>query len=291
MMDTVRRWLKRPLAEDFSFRNQGVLSLQGGLYVFLFLFFWIGRPSDWPQVGILFLLGLGCVLATLVANWLVPKILPRVYDEEQWTIGRHLLHTLFVLLCISLANQSILYLIGEGRPSFWVMYAYVTLVGFFPITLGVLIMERRRLKRYLEHARTANERIDQLHQPAADLTEAEMPAVIDLVASSGKERLSLLPNQLLYLESTANYVEIHYLNFMFPQQTTLRSTLKEMETALAEHPQVFRCHRAFIVNLKAVQQVEGNARGYQLTMSGSERQIPVSRSYLEAFDRRMRQLA
>ncbi|WP_266366102.1 LytR/AlgR family response regulator transcription factor [Tellurirhabdus rosea] len=289
MLTKISQFFNRPLAEDFSFRYQFRLALQAGFYVALLLFF-LGGPPDASRVLSAGLFGLGCFAATVLANCLIPALLPRIYNEESWTVWRQILHTLFVLLCISAVNQTLLWALNQSRPPFWAMYVYVTVIGFFPITLGVLLMERRRLKRNIEHARTANEQIDRLHHPVPEVAD-EMPEVLELVSTNGKERLSLLPNQLLYVESTGNYVEVHYLNFMFPQTATLRSTLKEIEEALANQPQFLRCHRAFIINLKAVEKTEGNARGYQLTLSGSQRQIPVSRSYLEAFDERMQALS
>jgi hypothetical protein len=233
------------------------------------------------------LIGLGCFFPLMLANWLVPKLLPSIYDEERWTIGKHILQTLVVMFCITCFNQLALSLVNLLRPSFWVMYAYVTMIGFFPITLGLLVAERRRLKRNMAHAQTANQQLDKLHQPQP---VTEMPEVVSLSSENGKEQLNLLPNQLIYIESMGNYVEVHWLNMMFPQKTVLRNTLKDLEAALQQHPQFLRCHRAFIINLKAVSRTEGNARGYQLTISGSEREIPVSRSYLDAFDTRMSQL-
>src|SRR5207237_9569732 len=108
-----------------------------------------------------------------------------------------------------------------------------------------------------------NAQLDKLHKPAPLAAAPELPKGIVLAAENGKEKLNLLPNQLVYLESVGNYVDVYWLNLMFPQNTVLRSTLKEMEVALHEHPKFFRCHRAFIVNLKAVHKTEGNARGYQ----------------------------
>ncbi|MBC8153486.1 MAG: LytTR family transcriptional regulator, partial [Bacteroidetes bacterium] len=211
----------------------------------------------------------------------------QVYDEDRWTVGKHSLHVLLVLFCISAGNQAVLVLTNNPHPPFWQMYLTVTVIGFFPTTLGLFLAERRRLKRNLAHAQTLNAQLDRLHRPAPVPAAPVLPKGVELTAENGKDKLSLLPNQLIYLESVGNYVEVHWLNMVFPQKTMLRNTLKEMERALRDHPQFFRCHRAFIVNLKAVNKTEGNARGYQLTMSGSGQSIPVSRGYVDAFDARM----
>jgi LytTr DNA-binding domain len=292
MIQRVRAFLYRPLAEDFSPKTQAWLSLQAGVYVFILLLLFGGNTGyNTPPLRLFGLFGLGCAFSSWVANAIVPRLFPQIYDEDNWTVGRHALHILLVLLFVTAGNQLTLVLLHLNGPPFLTMYLIVTAVGFFPISVGVMVAEQRRLKRNLAHAEQLNAQLNQLHQMVpATPAEPELPKGILLTGETGKERLSLLPNQLIYVESVGNYVEVHWLNFMFPQKTVLRSTLKDVEAALAEHPQCFRCHRAFLVNLRAVSHTTGNARGYQLTMSGSNRNIPVSRAYLAAFDARMKSL-
>lgn len=272
-------------------RHQARLSAQAAGYVFLFLFLFAGgNTGHYPRWLVLGTLAVGCGLSSLVANVVVPRLFPAYYDEERWTVKRHIGHVLLVLLFVALGNQAILWLFGLDAPPFLMMYLIVTAIGFFPVSLGIMLAERRRLKRNLEQAQQLNRQLDRLHNvpsTTAPTTEPTLPRSISLVSDSGKDRLNLLPNQLIYVESVGNYVEVHWLNFMFPQKTVLRSTLKDVEAALADQPQFFRCHRAFIINLRAVSYTTGNARGYQLTMSGSNREIPVSRTYVAAFDARL----
>ncbi len=293
MLSKIRQFFNRPLAEDFGFRHQLSASLQAGLYVFLFLWLLGGSQFGAGQSPVLMLalFGLGCVVAAFVANYGIPQLLPQLYDEDRWTVGRHALHTLLVLLCISAANQLILWATGNYYPYFWRMYGMVTAIGFFPITVGVLLAEQRRLKRNLAQAKTLNTQLDKLHQPAPAPEVPDSPKGISLKSDTGKESLNLLPNQLLYVESVGNYVEVHWLNFMFPQKTVLRSTLRTVEDVLTDQPQFFRCHRAFLVNLKAISHTTGNARGYLLKLTGSEREVPVSRSFVKDFETRMAELS
>ncbi|WP_375445789.1 LytTR family DNA-binding domain-containing protein [uncultured Fibrella sp.] len=293
MIERIRKWLNQPLAEDFSWRTQGWLSVQAGLYVFLFLVVFNGGSGNWlSRLPINALLAVGCSVSSLLANTVAARLFPVWYDEDRWTVGRHALHVLFVLFVVLVGNEFILAACQLPGPPFLTMYLMVTLIGFVPVFVGVMLAERRRLTRNLAQAQQLNAQLDQLHQPNVPETqsEPELPTGILLTGETGKERLSLLPNQLIYVESVGNYVEVHWLNFMFPQKTVLRSTLKEVEAATTHDPQLFRCHRAFLINLRAVSHTTGNSRGYQLTMSGSNREIPVSRSYLAAFNARMAQL-
>lgn len=294
MLQTLRSFLNRPLAENFDARTQFLLALQSGLYVFLLAGLLNGAFRGGKVLIAIVGLSLGCVAMVSLANIVLPRLLPVVYDEDRWTVGRHMLHTLWVLLLISISNELILDVSGIGRPSFGKMYLMVTTIGLFPIMLGVFMAEQRRLKRNLAQAQVLNQ---QLHrQPAAPvaqpepLPDATLPqSVVQLVSESGRERLSLSPSQLRYVASVDNYVEVHWVNGGVVQKTVLRSTLKDVATALGQHLQFFRCHRAFVVNLSAVVHADGNARGYQLTLDGVSETVPVSRSFLSAFDGRLKE--
>jgi len=296
MLRRITDFLNRPIAEEFSFRVHLPLSLQAGVYVFLFVSLMNGSFRSVSALAITGLLSVGCVGAVLLTNVVIPKLLPAFYDEDRWTVGRHCTHTLFVLFVISCTNQLILAWLDSRGPSFGQMYLLVTLIGFFPIMLGVFVAEQRRLKRNLSHAQTMNEQLAQgpvspAQQPpdkviARPIGNVSKPVL--LTSDSGKERLSLQPDQLLCVESVGNYVEVYWVDGGQAQKTTLRATLKDIADTLAGYPQFLRCHRAFLVNLNAVRRTEGNARGYQLTLAGLESRVPVSRSYLETFDARFR---
>ncbi|WP_234734036.1 LytR/AlgR family response regulator transcription factor [Tellurirhabdus bombi] len=284
----VKKGLNDPIVENFSWKGSLMFSLQASIYI-AFVLFIINHGMNQAQPLLMAaLFALGSFFSLLPANWGMPKMLPATYDEERWTVGKHILHTLFVAFCITGLNQLLLGLAEYSLSPFWVMFAQIILMGALPITLGLLIIKRRRLKRNEANAQTANQQLDRLHQPQS---VTEMPEVVSLRSQNGEESLNLLPNQLIYLESVDNQVEVHWLNMMFPQKTVLHNTLKELEVALNQHPQFLRCDQSFIVNLKAVDEVEGNVRGYQLTLSGSAREIPVSSSYLNAFDARIKQLS
>lgn len=297
MLRSLHQFLNRPVAEDFGFANQFRQSLFSGVYVFAFVYLFGGGHTDgWPRAGLLALFGIGCVFATLTANWIVPSLFPTLYDEDRWTIGRQIIQVLFVLLCISLVNQFILWVLALSRSPFWQMYASVTLIGFFPISVGVFVNEQRRLKRNLAHAQLLNQQLARLTVdspvPAPAISES-MPETGPVVLSSenGRDKLSLLPDQLRYVESVGNYVDVYWLHLGTLQKTVLRSTLKDIEATLASSPDFLRCHRAFLVNLRAVSHADGNARGYQLTLTDVPNRIPVSRSFVDTFDARFDALA
>ncbi len=87
--------------------------------------------------------------------------------------------------------------------------------------------------------------------------------------------------ELLYIEAVGNYVKIHQWCNDKVVTETLRNTLKNVEEKLHHYPTVKRCHRAFIVNMKRVEQMTGHAGSVQLQVEHCETAIPVSRSNIQ----------
>lgn len=97
---------------------------------------------------------------------------------------------------------------------------------------------------------------------------------------TSRESLSLpSADDILYVESDANYVNVYYLAGDALQRKTLRATLKSVEEQLRDCPSMLRCHRAFIVNMNRVVSVSGNSQGYRLRVQMTDAEVPVSRQY------------
>ena len=288
MLHRIARFLNRPLSGDFSFRPQLIGAVRGGAVVFGVMLLFTSPPvttdrSAW--FGTLLLLTVGVSIAAFVAGYVVPKLLPGFYDETRWTVWKYGLHVPMLLLLVSISNQTVLWLTGLAYPSFGAMYLNVLAFGVFPVSLDILLAEQQRLRRTLAHAQALNAQLPSAPTPApVSTTPSREPEKIVLSSENERDRLLLRPDQLRYVESVGNYVEVHWLNASIVQKTVLRTTLKDVATRLASYPQFLRCHRAFLVNLTAVTHTEGNARGYQLTLADIAAPIPVSRSYLDAFD-------
>ena len=63
--------------------------------------------------------------------------------------------------------------------------------------------------------------------------------------------------------------------------------MKKAEETTLPFSGLFRCHRAFIINLDKVTHVEGNAQGYKLRIQDYEELIPVSRNLSAEFSDRL----
>lgn len=96
-----------------------------------------------------------------------------------------------------------------------------------------------------------------------------------------KESVALYPNDILYLESSGNYVKINFLADNVLKVKQIRTTISRLEAELHEYPYLIKCHRAFIVNTQHITKIEGNSQGLKLQIKHMIEEIPVSRSYIK----------
>jgi DNA-binding LytR/AlgR family response regulator len=90
-------------------------------------------------------------------------------------------------------------------------------------------------------------------------------------------------SSLVCIESEGNYVNTWYLEEGKIVRLLIRNTIKEIEKQIEDAPSLFKCHRAFIVNLAYIENVSGNSQGYRLKIKYLEQDIPVARNYSKSF--------
>jgi len=95
----------------------------------------------------------------------------------------------------------------------------------------------------------------------------------------GALMLSILLEDLLYIESADNYVVIHYTTNGKTKTYLLRNSLKNLEFLLRKSP-VARCHRSFLVNFNRVKVIRRSKEGLMLEIDVADSpDIPVSKSF------------
>jgi hypothetical protein len=116
---------------------------------------------------------------------------------------------------------------------------------------------------------------------------AETPAfsdsprnMIPFYDDKGILKFSIKKENLLYLESAENYVNICYLNKGKVSKYLLRDTLKKLEENFSG-TEFIRCHRCYIVNFEKVKVIRKDKDGLKLEFDNpSVTDIPVSKTYV-----------
>lgn len=106
--------------------------------------------------------------------------------------------------------------------------------------------------------------------------------IVNFSDDKGQLKLSVDIDNLLYVESADNYVNIYYSNKGKFSRFMLRSTLKSIEDTFSECDLV-RCHRSYVVNFNKVKVLRKEKSGLFIDLDfANSPEIPVSKTYAES---------
>jgi len=147
-----------------------------------------------------------------------------------------------------------------------------TLVLLLPYVISWLYFSWKEKSALLEHIG---------HEKIADIHAKTLIAFPD---EKGDLKISIMLENLLYIESADNYATIYYLNKSRLSRFLLRNSLKWMEENLTKETPLVRCHRSYIVNIDKVKILKKIKGGLVLELDAeSTPDIPVSKTYYEVF--------
>ncbi|HVN59153.1 MAG TPA: LytTR family DNA-binding domain-containing protein [Bacteroidales bacterium] len=120
------------------------------------------------------------------------------------------------------------------------------------------------------------ELLEDIHS-VADTSRDMIPFYDDKAAL----KFSVKKENLLYLESSENYITICYLNKGKVSKYLLRDTMKKMEENFSG-TDIIRCHRSYMVNFGKVKVIRRDRDGLKLEIDNpGVIDIPVSKTYVE----------
>ena len=121
----------------------------------------------------------------------------------------------------------------------------------------------------------------QLQRLESNPVGADTKKMIPLFDEKGVLRFSVKVENLLYIESADNYVNIFYIDKGKTVRFTLRNSIKRLESLL-KSVEVIRCHRSYMVNFEKVKILRKDREELILELDGpSNIEIPVSKTYAQ----------
>lgn len=216
--------------------------------------------------------------------YLIPQWLGISKRRSEWTIAKNLLHlsAFFLMTGTGIFFYDFHVISGYTTTEYGGAYFRERLgadlfgvfaIGIFPLFVAYLLEKNYLLKKHL------NETL-YLSQNTATETHDQQPDE-PLIALNGdtKESLNVCPNQIVYIESSGNYVNIYYHKDKM-ERKAIRTTIKKIEEQLSSFDYFTRCHRAYIINLNYLVKFGRNELGYRITLKNCADEIPVSRTYI-----------
>lgn len=300
--------LKKLLAKPFPLtegvKKKFIAAFAFGIFVFFFLYFFkpFGIGTFTAKQILFYALGFGGVtFAIMFINLLIlDRIFPSFFREEKWTVGREIFITLVHIAFIGLGNYlfSAMLSITDASLNRLLYFEFISIcIGVFPVVVWTLLKENRLLKQSREEAKTFDPLLHQEKLIATVKTKPEeaqsgRTTVSSIIFTSESETATIKaePEQVFFISSADNYIKVYLSEVNTIVTKLLRSSLKRTEDDLKYHPQFYRCHRAYIVNLQKVTSVTGNARGLKLTLENCPEEVPVSRLLNDEIKLKLQQL-
>lgn len=231
-----------------------------------------------------FLCGYGLVSFLVLAFNVLFVI--KFFSKYIWTIKLHILWRLWVVFYLGLANYIYTYFILGHLHFSWlgilIFQLYTMLIAVVPITILVLITQNRLLKTNQINAEIINGNLNLHHH-----TDTESTNKFTFTADNEKNQFTISPVNLAFIESIGNYIHIHYYKEHEICTAILRSNLTKAVRIIENQPYLIKCHRAFIVNLNHIEDVQGNAQGYRVKIKKSKGEVYVSRQFTKVFKARI----
>lgn len=263
------------------------------LFVSLFvgLFMLVFQPFGLQYVQIEYkswsLLGYGLVTGMLLLFnlFFLPWLFKTTFREEGWTVGKQILYLSWIVLSISIANYAYSILVSifdwMGFSGFLSFILFTFSIALLPISAITFATQYIYLKRNLAASSEIN------HSITKSLKGLEHNSR-QITLKSGNLKHQFDIENLILFESEGNYIKVFFREDGQTKTKLLRKTMKELNEIIQAQT-LFRCHRAYMINIFFIESVKGNSQGLSLSMKHLDKSIPVSRSNINTFKTLMNQ--
>jgi len=261
-------------------KSENGISLKISFGIFLFILFFQPFSLDGEDFNshILHISGFSVILYTIIV--IVRVLSSLIFDLNREIHGNTIFPEYFngiVIFLLSVVAFAFYgnYVAGIGF-SFTVAFRLIIICLFPPFILS-LNDNLRNLKKRNEEL--VNEK-KYIQKQVEEFEEDILNKTIEFTTDANNETLSLTVNDVVYVKSSDNYVEIVYRDFDSYKKKLLRNTLKNIELQIRQYSNFIRCHRTCIVNVHFIEKLHRSAGNQWLTIKGYDVRLPVSRQYL-----------
>ncbi len=227
---------------------------------------------------LLFVTGIGVLVFLLefIIFILIPFLIPKWFKMSEWESGPPFFLSSIFLILTSTALVFYIRYVGMVQLSLYIMFK-VILVCLFPLIVLVILYKNKSLERIISILKDQNKFY---FSKIKEYEEMGIEEEIDFISENKSDKLTLNFKNIISIKSADNYIEINYLEKGIMEKKLLRSTLKNIESQLANQKNFIRCHRTTIVNSLYIEKMTTTYNGSYLKMSYIEEKIPVSRQYV-----------
>ena len=198
-------------------------------------------------------------------------LLPVRRRIHTWRIWHEALAILVMVLLIGLCN----FFLASVVVDFPIRLEYCLMFVYWTLLIGVIVCG---VSIAVSYHRSLRDRLDAMLEKTTE-EQKDVQVTVHDTRVRGND-LTLPINDLLYIEAQKNNVAVCYLKDGELERAEMQTTLAAVLADLAEYPNIFQCHRSFVVNVNSISAARGNSNGYTLELGDGLAAVPVSRSYV-----------
>lgn len=235
----------------------------------------INSTNYFMYSSLMVLIGMVVVsLSRVIMNFVVKKVQLTYPDYVLWLVSDAVVLSIFYVFVAYKVGFVDNFLNDNPDMTTWEAIfaifrkstANTVMMLLIPYTISLLFLDNQYLKN----------RVKELNDKVPESN------IIHLKDEKGEIRLSINVENILYAESSDNYVIIKYINNDQLVDFFLRTNLKKLSDDLQDTP-IKRCHRSFMINLLHVTSLKKDQTDFIIQFdTTSIKDINVSKTYQEA---------
>lgn len=284
MFKKIIEWFNKPYY--FNESNTFKFNVSIGIGAIIFILLTIFRPADIKNTPIspdLFrlLVSLITVFNLLFFFFIVVRLFPKFFNNDNWTVGRHFTTIICLIMFSSIIRWWFVnYILKESHPNiigFFKMVYYSFIIGILPTLTYIYFDEKYHYKKFKKES-------DEIMASKTNIADDDdissiSKKIITIYSTNKNDSISFKINDLLYVTTESNYASFYIKENKEIKEYILRLQLKVVEEELKQINTFTRCHKSYIVNKNAIIKLSGNARGYFLNLRDIALKIPISRKF------------
>lgn len=189
--------------------------------------------------------------------------------DKVWNWGREItFQVVFGVSAILIAHLYHEYVINDRTFSFTI---FLSFLFYFALPIFPLLAMPMMLLRYILAKNSNKTNIDTKSKDFGNIDKV----YIELKGENVTDIVIIEQNNLLFVKSVDNYVQIYYHEDGIIQNRILRCTLAGI---LEQASFLWQPHRSYLINPKQNFVLKGNSQKASLSLSGLTERIPVARS-------------
>lgn len=245
-------------------RNISLLLLIGlisSLFILIFKPFNIENQTGELYIYlIIFSFGIFFFVSIFFMEFLIPSLLPKLFTN--WNLGKAIIWYVLVILFVG----AVMFIYKNFLGGF----VDFTLKDFFFVlgkVLGIGIIVSFFTIGVIGYFNSKQFSLLSSHENY-------------LISVPNAKSLKLNINDVMYIVSDNNYVDIHLELDGVRKKKVLRSSLKNIESQIVNPVSpIFKCHRKYLINIKYFKVQKMNSRNMLILLQKYEDEIPVSKKY------------